>query len=270
MKQVGGIPLRVNHNRLCLYALSLGLRHYHSVFPNPPVGAVVVKEGKILSIGAHRKAGADHAEVEAIKKLSSEELKGADIYVSLLPCNHYGRTPPCTKLILDSGIKSVYYLFDDTTEASGGEKFLVENGVGVFKVNEPDSVKGFLSPWEIYHRENRKSLTPVLFLDLLGRVQPFRQLGHLRRFQLLLNRVEEVKDALGYDIALSVDSLGDLSQLLNRREVFIKKVVIFREFKFNSSRSEVLNDSIVSDLRLRFSKVSICRNYLVEEYLLDV
>ena len=63
--------------------------------PNPRVGAVIVKNNKIISEGYHRKAGEDHAEIVAIKKINNKkDLQGSTLYVTLEPCNHYGKTPP--------------------------------------------------------------------------------------------------------------------------------------------------------------------------------
>ncbi len=82
------------------------------VSPNPLVGAVIVKNGKIISSDYHHKYGEFHAERNAINKCS-EGLQGAEIYVTLEPCCHYGKTPPCTEAIINSGIKKVYIGSDD-------------------------------------------------------------------------------------------------------------------------------------------------------------
>ncbi len=74
--------------------------------PNPMVGAVIVRDGKVLSTGYHKKAGSDHAEVDAIKN-SSVPVKGSDIYVNLEPCSIQGRTPPCTDALIRNGFKRV-------------------------------------------------------------------------------------------------------------------------------------------------------------------
>ncbi len=74
--------------------------------PNPLVGAVIVKDGRIIGEGYHRRYGELHAERNAIASLS-EPAEGADIYVTLEPCCHYGKTPPCTEAILENGIKRV-------------------------------------------------------------------------------------------------------------------------------------------------------------------
>jgi len=77
------------------------------VRPNPMVGCVIVKNGKILASGYHKVFGGPHAEVNAIRKLDSKKLKNSSMYVTLEPCSTYGKTPPCTDLIIKSGIKKV-------------------------------------------------------------------------------------------------------------------------------------------------------------------
>jgi diaminohydroxyphosphoribosylaminopyrimidine deaminase / 5-amino-6-(5-phosphoribosylamino)uracil reductase len=74
---------------------------------NPLVGAVLVKDNQILGEGYHHQFGGAHAEVEALKNLSKEECEDACLYVTLEPCSHFGKTPPCTDLILEKGIKKV-------------------------------------------------------------------------------------------------------------------------------------------------------------------
>lgn len=75
-------------------------------FPNPSVGAVVARDGKIIAVGFHRKAGLPHAEIEAIR-LAGKKAKGADLFVTLEPCDHFGKTPPCTDAIIQAGIRRV-------------------------------------------------------------------------------------------------------------------------------------------------------------------
>jgi len=87
-------------------ALSLAKKRKGYTHPNPTVGAVVVKEGKIVGLGYHERAGKPHAEVVALNQ-AGEKAKGATLYVTLEPCTHFGRTPPCTDAIVKSGIKRV-------------------------------------------------------------------------------------------------------------------------------------------------------------------
>lgn len=103
------------------------------VSPNPYVGAVIVKDGKIIGEGFHAKAGAAHAEVVAIQnaKNNNKSTVGATIYVSLEPCCHHGKTGPCTEAILNAGITKVVYATQDPNPsvAGKGEVFLVANGI---------------------------------------------------------------------------------------------------------------------------------------------
>jgi len=80
--------------------------------PNPIVGAVVVKNGKIVGRGYHKKAGTPHAEIHALR-MAGQKAQGADLYVSLEPCCHFGRTKPCTKEIIRSGVKRVVFAMTD-------------------------------------------------------------------------------------------------------------------------------------------------------------
>jgi diaminohydroxyphosphoribosylaminopyrimidine deaminase/5-amino-6-(5-phosphoribosylamino)uracil reductase len=100
--------------------------------PNPAVGAVVVKDGRVIAAGHHRKAGSPHAEVDALAKLDGY-AQGATLYVTLEPCNHHGRTPPCTEAILKSGIRRVVVGMKDPNPGvrGGGIAFLSQMGVAM-------------------------------------------------------------------------------------------------------------------------------------------
>ncbi|MDR1313541.1 MAG: bifunctional diaminohydroxyphosphoribosylaminopyrimidine deaminase/5-amino-6-(5-phosphoribosylamino)uracil reductase RibD [Deltaproteobacteria bacterium] len=110
-------------------ALRLARRGWGLVSPNPLVGAVLAKRGKIVSTGWHTGPGFAHAEAVAIQA-AGKAAKGADLYVTLEPCKHSGRTGPCTEAILAAGISKVYYAVPDPNpEASGGARFLEDRGV---------------------------------------------------------------------------------------------------------------------------------------------
>ena len=108
---------------------------------NPPVGAVIVKEGRIIGYGAHLKAGELHAERAALNSCS-ESARGADIYVTLEPCSHHGKTPPCTDAIIEAGIKHVYYAYRDTNDQVDGLKVLNSHGIETIHLvnNEVDEL----------------------------------------------------------------------------------------------------------------------------------
>lgn len=128
-------------------ALELARNGLGSVSPNPPVGAVVVRDGEILSTGFHAKFGGAHAEVEAI---SGIDCSGADLYVTLEPCCHFGKTPPCTDLIISSGIRRVFCgMKDPYHEVSGrGVEALMSAGIDVFVVDgDFPEVRRFYQPY---------------------------------------------------------------------------------------------------------------------------
>lgn len=100
--------------------------------PNPAVGAVVVANGELVGKGYHRRAGTPHAEVHALRA-AGKGARGATIYVTLEPCNHTGRTPPCTQAILDHGISRVVIGMADPNPhvPGGGAAFLAQAGLEV-------------------------------------------------------------------------------------------------------------------------------------------
>ncbi|MCU0701126.1 MAG: bifunctional diaminohydroxyphosphoribosylaminopyrimidine deaminase/5-amino-6-(5-phosphoribosylamino)uracil reductase RibD [Myxococcaceae bacterium] len=103
--------------RLALDEARKGLGRTH---PNPAVGAVIVKAGKVIATGYHARAGTAHAEANALM-LAGAKAKGATIYSTLEPCDHFGRTPPCTQAILDHGLSRVVYGSSDPNPLVDGK-----------------------------------------------------------------------------------------------------------------------------------------------------
>lgn len=101
--------------------------------PNPVVGAIIVKNGLIVGRGYHKKAGTPHAEIHAIQDAAGHSLKDATLFVTLEPCNHTGRTPPCTEAILMAGISRVVIGMSDLNPkvTGGGADYLQSRGVDV-------------------------------------------------------------------------------------------------------------------------------------------
>ncbi|GMT41768.1 MAG: riboflavin biosynthesis protein RibD [bacterium] len=104
-------------------ALDLAVRARGCTSPNPMVGAVIVKSGKIIAEGFHKKAGGDHAEIAALKAIrkAKKSAKGAILYVTLEPCCHRGKTPPCTDAVVASGIKKVVLAARDPNPLVAGK-----------------------------------------------------------------------------------------------------------------------------------------------------
>jgi diaminohydroxyphosphoribosylaminopyrimidine deaminase/5-amino-6-(5-phosphoribosylamino)uracil reductase len=118
-------------------ALALAQQGWGQTAPNPMVGAVVVRDGVVVGDGFHARYGDPHAEVVALK-MAGERARGATLYVTLEPCNHFGKTPPCTEAILQARITRVVIASADPTAlAGGGARHLADFGVQVdFGVEE--------------------------------------------------------------------------------------------------------------------------------------
>lgn len=141
----------MNNSEIKYMRIAFALAKKGNPSPNPYVGAVIVRNEKIIGKGYHKKAGMPHAEVKAIanqeevlaslkkgicSSLENKEFaKGATMYVNLEPCNHYGRTPPCTDAIIKAGIKKVVFGMNDPNPnvRGGGEEELRKNGIEVKK-----------------------------------------------------------------------------------------------------------------------------------------
>ena len=109
----------MNDRDFMALAINLASATEGQTSPNPQVGAVLVKDGQIIGMGAHLKAGEHHAEVHAIK-MAGENAEGATLYVTLEPCSHFGKTPPCSNLVIESGIKKVFVASVDPNPLVGG------------------------------------------------------------------------------------------------------------------------------------------------------
>ena len=125
--------------RRCLELASRALGY---TSPNPMVGAVIVKDGEIIGEGFHPRAGEPHAEVFALKA-AGENARGATIYVSLEPCNHYGRTPPCSEALVAAGVAKVVVGMVDPNPlvAGGGIKRLRKAGIEVLSGVEESAAR---------------------------------------------------------------------------------------------------------------------------------
>ena len=121
----------VDHTYMTL-ALRLAAQGLYTTQPNPRVGCVIVKNNQIVGQGAHLKAGEPHAEVYALRE-AGEDAAGADAYVTLEPCNHHGRTPPCVDALIAANVKRVVVAMQDPNPlvAGNGIKRLQAHGITV-------------------------------------------------------------------------------------------------------------------------------------------
>lgn len=112
------------------FAMQLAGNAIGRTSPNPLVGAVIVKDNRVVGCGWHRKAGTPHAEVHALNQ-AGELAQGADVYVTLEPCAHYGKTPPCAKALVEAKVKNVYGGLLDVNPKVAGKGFKILEDAGI-------------------------------------------------------------------------------------------------------------------------------------------
>jgi len=155
---------------LILRTLELAEKGRGSCAPNPAVGAVLVRDGVVVGEGYHRGPGQPHAEVEAIRG-NEEAARGATLVVSLEPCCHFGRTPPCTDLLKQVGIARVVYAFGDPNPvvAGRGREALLAAGIACEQVEIPEANE-FYRSYAHWWKTGRPYITAKLALSLDGRI----------------------------------------------------------------------------------------------------
>lgn len=162
--------------RYMRHALDLAQIGVGTTSPNPPVGAVIVKGDRVLGEGYHEKAGELHAErraiQDAISRGNAEELKGAEIYVTLEPCSSHGKTPPCTDAILEAGISRVVYGAVDPDKRHRGraDELLRAAGVQVKGRVSEEACRAFLRPWQHTVEQGMPWVTAKIAATLDGRI----------------------------------------------------------------------------------------------------
>ena len=116
--------------RMMRRALSLARKGVGKTSPNPAVGCVVVQGGEVVGEGWHRKAGTPHAEIHALRR-AAERAGGADVYVTLEPCSHHGRTPPCADALISAGVARVFIGMQDPNPLVSGKGMAALRAAGI-------------------------------------------------------------------------------------------------------------------------------------------
>jgi len=120
----------MSHYEYMARAIALAKQGLYTTDPNPRVGCVIVKDGEIVGEGYHRKAGEGHAEVNALA-MAGEQAKGATAYVTLEPCSHFGRTPPCSDGLINAGVRHVVCAMKDPNPQVSGRGFAKLMAAGI-------------------------------------------------------------------------------------------------------------------------------------------
>lgn len=154
--------------------LNLAKKGQGYTFPNPMVGAVIVKNGKVIGRGFHHKAGSNHAEIEALLSCK-ENPKGASLYVNLEPCSTFGLTPPCTDAIIKAGIKRVVCCSLDPNPKVHGEgiKKLQNAGIKVTVGKLENEAKKLNEAFFTFHGKNRPFIAIKFASSLDGKLATY-------------------------------------------------------------------------------------------------
>ena len=112
-------------------ALALAAQGLFTTSPNPRVGCVIVKEGLVVGEGWHERAGEPHAEVMALNRAGADQAKGATVYVTLEPCSHFGKTPPCANALMQAGVRQVIVAMQDPNPKVAGKGLQALRDAGI-------------------------------------------------------------------------------------------------------------------------------------------
>ncbi|MCL1911559.1 MAG: bifunctional diaminohydroxyphosphoribosylaminopyrimidine deaminase/5-amino-6-(5-phosphoribosylamino)uracil reductase RibD [Leptospirales bacterium] len=224
-------------------ALDIAYSRMGRTSPNPAVGAVIVKDGAVISTGGTAAYGGPHAEAEAIRAALDRgiSLKGAEIYVSLEPCGHYGKTPPCAMAIRDAGIGRAHIaLMDPNPLVSGsGARILKEGGVDVvFEKEYSESAYDLIRPFEKYIRQKKPFIVYKSAVTLDGRTASIK--GDSKWISSSLSRclVHRMRSKVDAVIVGKNTLFSDNPSLNVRLDEFEQEAAFFAENTINVSGRE--------------------------------
>ncbi|MGX9726278.1 MAG: bifunctional diaminohydroxyphosphoribosylaminopyrimidine deaminase/5-amino-6-(5-phosphoribosylamino)uracil reductase RibD [Candidatus Electronema sp. VV] len=182
--------------RFMRQALELAKKGLGRTAPNPCVGAVIVRDGHVVGSGWHRKAGTPHAEIHAIAEAGAA-CAGARLYVTLEPCNHTGRTPPCSRAVLAAGIARVVIgMADPNPVAAGGTEFLRSQGVIVEMGILEEECRQLNRPFIKHSSTGLPWVVLKAGMSLDGRISRMRGQGGAITGPESLRRTHELRDQL--------------------------------------------------------------------------
>ena len=166
---------KISHDIFMKRALSLASLGLKRTSPNPLVGCVIVKDNIIIGEGWHNEYGKSHAEIEALNDAKSrgEDVRGSTVYVTLEPCSHYGKTPPCANRLVQDGISEVVIAMRDPNPKVDGKgiKILREAGIKVVELPDFEDDAKFLNRGFIFvHKYSRPFVTLKAAMSLDGRM----------------------------------------------------------------------------------------------------
>lgn len=211
------------HEAMMRRALALARQAEGRTSPNPLVGAVLVKDGRIVGEGYHRRAGAPHAEVEALRA-AGEAARGATLYVNLEPCAHFGRTPPCAQALIAAGVAEVYYAVPDPNPLvrGKGHAMLAQAGIKVHQGLLAEEATLLNRPFFKYITTGRPFVIAKFAMSLDGKIAT--RLGESRWItnaasRLQAHRLRNICDAIAVGVGTVLADNPRLTTRLPNEEV---------------------------------------------------
>jgi diaminohydroxyphosphoribosylaminopyrimidine deaminase / 5-amino-6-(5-phosphoribosylamino)uracil reductase len=206
------------HDTFMQRALELARRAEGYTNPNPMVGAVVVRAGEVIAEGYHQRAGEPHAEVNALRA-AGEAARGATLYVTLEPCNHHGRTPPCSEAIIEAVVAHVVYAAaDPNPKAQGGAQRLHKAGVKVTAhvcAEQAHDLNRFFF-WHVRHK--RPYVIAKYAMSIDGKIATHTKHSKWITGAVARQRVHQLRHAVDAIIVGSSTALADNPQLTVRHQ----------------------------------------------------
>lgn len=198
-------------------AISLAAKGVGLTRPNPPVGAVVVRKGVLVGSGYHKKAGAAHAEVLALRG-AGDRAKGATLYVTLEPCSTQGRTPPCTQAVIDAGISRLVCAVRDPNSMHKGRglRILKKAGLEIVEGVCAPEAHEILKPFEKWIVTGKPYLTLKLAMTVDGRIADSTGTSKWISGSKARSRVQRLRREVDAVLVGTRTALLDDPSLLNR------------------------------------------------------
>jgi diaminohydroxyphosphoribosylaminopyrimidine deaminase/5-amino-6-(5-phosphoribosylamino)uracil reductase len=212
---------------------------------NPQVGAVIVKNQQILSSGYHETYGQNHAEINALQHLPDiSEAYGSTLYVTLEPCSHFGKTPPCVQKIVEVGIKKVVIAETDPNPivSGNGIKYLESHGVQVENLHQKNDLN---LAYKFFHQNNRPLVTIKYAMTLDGKV------NQTKGTRSMITNQEVFKDSQELRRESQVILVGE-----NTFKIDDPKLTVRKKEKFPPIRAVVIRDVNSVDLKRRIFQTS--------------
>lgn len=232
--------------------------------PNPSVGCVITLNNSVISTGYHMAAGSPHAEADALNKLSMH-APGATAYVTLEPCSHWGKTPPCTDALIQAGIKRVVYGYSDPnpTVSGKGASLLQKNGILCENISMPE-INDFYASYNHWLQTKTPFITAKIALSLNGKIagksgeriqitgQSLQEFTHLcrRSADALLTTVKTIiHDDPQLNVRTSEETIAKPIYILDRQLQFpvtatllqtAKSITLFHASDIDTTRKEHL------------------------------